>query len=54
MTVNYVYASVKTQKGIRVEDAICLISAIFTERFIEAANEYSINGHNFEPGSALF
>lgn len=54
MIVNYVYTSVKTQKGIRVEDAICLISTIVAERCIEAANEYSINDHNFEPGSALF
>ena len=52
--VDYVYAFVQTQKGIRVEDAICLICTIVAERCIEAASEYSINDHNFEPGSALF
>ena len=52
--VNYVYDSVQDDKGIRVEDALCVISTIVAERCIEVANEYSINEHEFEPGSAVF
>lgn len=52
--VNLVYKSIQTEKGVRVEDAICLISTIVAERCIEVMNEFSINEHDFEPGSAVF
>ena len=52
--VNYVYKSIQTDKGVRVEDAICVMSTIVAERCIEVANEFSINEHEFEPGSAVF
>lgn len=52
--VNFVYNSIQTEKGVRVEDAICLISTIVAERCIEVANEFSINEHDFVPGSAVF
>ncbi|WP_298508289.1 hypothetical protein [uncultured Kordia sp.] len=52
--VEFVYNSVQTEKGVRVEDAICLISTIVAERCIEVTNEFSINDHEFEPGSAVF
>lgn len=52
--VNYVYDSIQNEKGIRVEDAICLIATIVAERCIITANEYAINKHDFEPGSAIF
>jgi hypothetical protein len=52
--VNFVYNSIQTEKGVRVEDAICLISTIVAERCIEVTNEFSINEHDFEPGSAVF
>ena len=52
--VNYVYNSIQTDKGVRVEDALCVISTIVAERCIEVANEFSINEHEFEPGSAVF
>ena len=54
MIVDYIYASVRTHKGIRVEDAICLVAAIVAERCVEVADEYSINTHDFEPGSVIF
>jgi hypothetical protein len=52
--VNFVYDSIQTEKGVRVEDAICLISTIVAERCIEFTNEFSINEHDFEPGSGVF
>ena len=52
--VEYVYNSIQTDKGVRVEDAICLISTIVAERCIEVTNEFSIYEHEFEPGSAVF
>ena len=52
--VNYVYNSIQTQQGVRVEDAICVMSTIVAERCITIANEFSINDHDFEPGSAIF
>jgi len=52
--VDFVYNSIQTKKGVRVEDAICLISTIAAERCIELVNEFSINEHDFEPGSAVF
>lgn len=52
--VNYVYNSIQTDKGVRVEDALCVISTIVAERCIEVANEFSINEHEFEPGSTVF
>lgn len=52
--VNFVYNSIQTEKGVRVEDAICLISTIIAERCIVFTNEFSINDHEFEPGSAVF
>lgn len=52
--VNYVYNSIQTDKGVRVEDALCVMSTIVAERCIELANEFSINQHEFEPGSAVF
>jgi len=52
--VNYVYNSIQTDKGVRVEDALCVMSTIVAERCIEVANEFSINEHEFEPGSAVF
>lgn len=52
--VNFVYDSIQTKKGVRVEDAICLISTIVAERCIEVTNEFSIHEHEFEPGSAVF
>lgn len=52
--VNYVYDSIQTKKGVRVEDALCVMATIVAERCIEVANEFSINEHQFEPGSAVF
>ncbi|AXP81919.1 hypothetical protein CJ739_2854 [Mariniflexile rhizosphaerae] len=52
--VNFVYDSIQTKNGVRVEDAICLISTIAAERCIEVANEFSIHEHEFEPGAAVF
>ncbi|WP_420400270.1 hypothetical protein [Flagellimonas sp.] len=52
--VKYVYTSIQTDKGVRVEDALCAMSTIVAERCIEVANEFSINEHEFEPGSAIF
>ena len=52
--VEFVYDSVETEKGVRVEDAICVIATIVAERCIEVTNEFSINNHEFEPGTAVF
>ncbi|WP_430412002.1 hypothetical protein [Kordia sp.] len=52
--VNYVYNIVKNDSGVRVEDAICLSATIVAERCIVLADEYNINKHDFEPGSAIF
>jgi hypothetical protein len=52
--VEFVYNSIQTKKGVRVEDAICLISTIVAERCIKVTNEFSIDEHDFEPGSAVF
>ncbi|AFU69533.1 hypothetical protein P700755_002815 [Psychroflexus torquis ATCC 700755] len=52
--VNFVYNSIQAEKEVRVEDAICLISTIIAERCIVFTNEFSINDHEFEPGSAVF
>ncbi|WP_299313224.1 hypothetical protein [uncultured Aquimarina sp.] len=52
--VNYVYNSVQTEKGVRVEDAICVMSTIVAERCIKIVNEFSIDEHDFEPGSTIF
>lgn len=52
--VEFVYNSIQTKKGVRVEDAICLISTIVAERCIEFTNEFSIYEHEFVPGSAVF
>ncbi|KZS39028.1 hypothetical protein AWE51_10700 [Aquimarina aggregata] len=52
--VNFVYDSVQTEKGVRVEDALCVMSTILAERCIKIAGEFSIYKHNFEPGSAIF
>ena len=52
--VNYVYTSVQMNKGVRVEDALCLISTIVAERCIKVVNEYSIYKHDFDPGSGVF
>lgn len=52
--VNFVYNSIETKKGVRVEDAICLISTIVAERCIVVANDYCINEHEFEAGAAVF
>ncbi|MFY0631563.1 MAG: hypothetical protein JXR05_14390 [Flavobacteriaceae bacterium] len=52
--MNFVYNSVQSEKGVRVEDALCLISTIVAERCIKLANNFSIYEHDFEPGSAVF
>lgn len=52
--VNFVYNSIETKKGVRVEDAICLSATIVAERCIVLANDYSIHEHGFEHGSAVF
>ena len=52
--VEYVYNSIQSKKGVRVEDALCVMATIVAERCIELANDFSINEHNFEPGSAIF
>lgn len=52
--VEFVYKSIQTKKGVRVEDAICLISTIVAERCIVFTNEFSIYEHEFVPGSAVF
>ncbi|MCK8521473.1 hypothetical protein M0D21_07835 [Aquimarina sp. D1M17] len=52
--VNFVYNAVQTEKGVRVEDAICVMATIVAERCITTANEFSIYEHDFEPGSAVF
>lgn len=52
--VEFVYNSIQTDRRVRVEDAICLISTIVAERCIEVTNEFSINEHEFVPGSAVF
>ncbi|WP_074405796.1 MULTISPECIES: hypothetical protein [Aquimarina] len=52
--VNYVYNSVQTEKGVRVEDALCVMATIVAERCIKIGNEFSIDEHDFEPGSVIF
>jgi len=52
--VSYVYNSIQTEKGVRVEDALCVMATIVAERCIKIANDFSIDEHNFEPGSAIF
>ncbi|MDH7448193.1 hypothetical protein [Aquimarina sp. 2201CG14-23] len=52
--VNYVYDHVQTEKGVRVEDALCVMSTIVAERCIKIANEFSVNEHDFDPGSVIF
>ncbi len=52
--VNYVYNSVQTENRVRVEDALCVMATIVAERCIKIANEFSIDEHDFEPGSAIF
>lgn len=51
--VNYVYNSIQTKNGVRVEDAICLIATIVAERCIKVSNEYSIDSHEYGPGDAI-
>ncbi len=52
--VNYVYNTIQTKKGVRVEDALCLIATIVGERCIKVSNEYSIDNHEYAPGDAVF
>jgi len=52
--VNYVYNSAQSEKGVRVEDALCILATIVAERSIKITNEFSIYEHDFEPGSAIF
>jgi len=52
--VKFVYDSLQTEKGIRVEDALCLISTIIGERCIDAAGDYSLYDHDHVPGSRIF
>lgn len=52
--INYVYSSIQTEKGVRVEDALCLIATIVAERCIKISNVFNIDEHDFEPGSAIF
>ena len=52
--VNHVFTSIQNEKGVRVEDAICVMATILGERCIKVANEFPLNGHDFKPGSAVF
>lgn len=53
--VNFVYDTVNTPgRGVRVEDAICLMACIVGERTIEMAGEFSIHSHEFTPGAMVF
>lgn len=52
--VKHIFTIIQTEKGVRVEDAICLMATIVAERCIKIANEFSIDNHDFEPGSPVF
>lgn len=52
--VNHVFSIIQTDKGVRVEDAICVMATILAERCIKVTNEFSIYSHDFEPGSTVF
>lgn len=52
--VKFVYDSVQVKCGVRIEDAVCLISTIVAERWIAVVGEFNIIEHELEPGSAVF
>ncbi len=52
--VEHIFTIIQTEKGVRVEDAICVIATIVAERCIKIADEFSIDNHEFEPGSPVF
>lgn len=52
--VDFIYDRVQNERGIRIEDAICSIATLVGERCIECAGEYTIDAHDFKPGSVIF
>ncbi len=52
--VEHIFTIIQTEKNVRVEDAICVMATIVGERCIKITNEFSIDNHEFEPGSTIF
>ena len=52
--VEFTFDAVKNDKGVRVEDAICLISTIVAERCIDLSGIYNMYEHEYTPGERIF
>lgn len=52
--VDFTYDAVQNKNGVRVEDAICLISTIVAEKCIDLAGQYNLYDHDYPPGQRMF
>ncbi|MFK7773173.1 MAG: hypothetical protein AB8F94_13580 [Saprospiraceae bacterium] len=50
----FVFDGVQNEKGIRVEDAILVMSTIVAERCIDLSGEYDLRNHDYPPSSMVF
>ena len=52
--VEFTFDAVQNERGVRVEDAICLISTIVAERCIDLSGIYNMYDHQYTPGERIF
>jgi hypothetical protein len=52
--VQLVVNSLRDDKGVRAEDAICVLATVVGERCIDAAGDYDLRRHTLTPGSRVF
>jgi len=50
----FVFNGVQTEKGIRVEDVILVMSTIVAERCIDLAGDYDLRNHDHSPANIIF
>ena len=50
----FVFDAVQNEKGIRVEDAILVMSTIVAERCIDLSGEFDLRNHDYSPSSIVF
>lgn len=51
--VEFTYNAVTTELGVRVEDAVCLMSTIVAEKCIDLAEDYDLYDHDYTPGERI-
>jgi hypothetical protein len=51
--VNLVVRGLRDERGVRAEDAICVLATIVGERCIDAAGDFDLRLHDFTPGSRV-